>query len=61
MIANGGENDDGAVEDWLTTGNDITFLDDDGKEVKQHHVHDVQFVGNKIKRINVYSRSAPAE
>ncbi len=61
MIANGGENDDGAVEDWLTTGNDITFLDDDGTEVKQHHVHDVQFVGNKIKRINVYSRAAPAE
>mgnify|MGYP001161248545 FL=1 len=61
MIANGGENDDGVGEDWLTTGNDITFLDDDGNEVKQHHVHDVQFAGNKIKRINVYSRSAPAE
>ena len=61
MIANGGENDEGVGEDWLTTGNDITFLDDDGNEVKQHHVHDVQFAGNKIKRINVYSRAAPAE
>ena len=61
MIANGGENDEGVMEDWLTTGNDITFVDDEGNQVKEHHVHDVQFVGRKIKLINVYSRPAQAE
>jgi hypothetical protein len=27
----------------------------------ENHVHDVQFVGNQIKRINVYSRPASEE
>ena len=58
MIANKGANDDGSMEYWLTTGNDISFKDEDGNEVKQNHVHDVQFVGDQIKRINVYSRPA---
>ena len=52
----GGANDDGIMEHWLTTGNDMTQIGDDGKAVKQNYVHDVQFVGNKIKRINVYSK-----
>ena len=56
MIANGGANDEGAMEHWLTTGNDMTQIGDDGKEVKQNYVHDVPFVGNKLKRINVYSK-----
>ena len=50
-----------AVEHWLTTGNDITFTDGEGNEVMENHVHDVQFVGNQIKRINVYSRPASEE
>ena len=61
MIANDGADDEGAVETWLTTGNDITFNDADGNEVTEHHVHDVQFVGNEIRRVNVYSRSSPKE
>ncbi len=61
MIASVTKNDDGVMEDWLTTGNDFMFIDELGEEVTQHHVHDVQFVGNKIKLINVYSRPAPAE
>ena len=61
MIANGAKNDDGVMENWLTTGNDFTFVDENGQEVTQHHVHDVQFIGRKIKLINVYSRPAPAE
>ena len=40
---------------------DITFADGGGNEVKENHVHDVQFVGNQIKRINVYSRPASEE
>ena len=59
MIANSGMNDQGAMEHWLTTGNDITFNTPDGDKVTEHHVHDVQFVDNQIKLINVYSRPAP--
>jgi len=61
MIANDGADDEGATETWLTTGNDITFNDADGNEVTEHHVHDVQFVGNEIRRVNVYSRLSPKE
>ena len=56
MIANDGATNGGATETWLTTGNDFTFNDADGNQVTEHHVHDIQFVGNKIKRINVYAR-----
>ena len=61
MMANSGSSNGEAVEHWLTTGNDITFTDGEGNEVKENHVHDVQFVGNQIKRINVYSRPASDE
>ena len=61
MIANDGADAEGAAETWLTTGNDITFNDADGNEVTEHHVHDVQFVGDEIRLINVYSRLAPRE
>ena len=56
MIANDGVNAEGTTETWLTTGNDITFNDADGNEVTEHHVHDIRFVGSKIRRVNVYSR-----
>lgn len=58
MVTNSGSANGEPVEHWLTTGNDITFTDGEGNEVKENHVHDVQFVGNQIKRINVYSRPA---
>ena len=61
MIANDGATNGGATETWLTTGNDITFNDADGNQVTEHHVHDIQFVGNTIKRINVYSRLSQKE
>ena len=61
MIANTGPSEQGEMETWLTTGNDITFNDAEGNSVTEHHVHDVQFVGQQIKLINVYSRPTPAE
>ena len=61
MIANTGPNEQGEMETWLTTGNDITFNDTEGNSVTEHHVHDVQFAGKQIKLINVYSRLTPAE
>ena len=61
MVTNSGSSNGEAVEHWLTTGNDIIFTDAEGNEVKENHVHDVQFAGNQIKRINVYSRPASDE
>ena len=61
MIANSGQNEEGEIEQWLTTGNDIKFLDENGNEVLENHVHDVQFVNGKIKKINVYSKQSVSE
>ena len=61
MIANSETNDDGEVEQWLTTRNDIAFNDADGNRVTEHHVHDVQFADGKIKQIYVYSRPTAKE
>ena len=57
MIANAAENEEGVIVQWLTTGNDYTDVDENGNEIFEHNVHDVQFVDGKIKRINVYSRA----
>ena len=61
MIANAAENEDGVVVQWLTTGNDYTDTDENGNEIFEHNVHDIQFVDGKIKRINVYSRAKAQE
>ena len=57
MIANSVKNEDGEIEQWLTTGNDYYDVDADGNEVFEYNVHDVQFKDGKIIRVNVYSRA----
>ena len=57
MIANAAKNKDGVIEQWLTTGNDYTDVDESRNEIFEYNVHDVQFVNGKIKRINVYKRA----
>ena len=32
------------------------LIDEEGNETLEHHVHDIEFAGDKIKKINVYSR-----
>ncbi len=61
MIANAAKNKDGALEQWLTTGNDYTDVDADGNEIFEHNVHDILFVNGKIKKINVYKRAKAQE
>ena len=56
MIANAGENEQGEIEQWLTTGNDYYDVDAEGNEIFKYNVHDVQFKDGKIVKINVYSR-----
>ena len=60
MIANKGEDDEGIMQEFLTTGNDITFIDEEGNEVVENHIHDVMFNNGKIKTIYVYSKPAPS-
>jgi len=60
MIANKGEDVEGIVQEFLTTGNDITFTDEEGNEVVENHVHDIMFEEGKIKTIFVYSKPAPS-
>ena len=57
MIANSAENENGEIEQWLTTGNDFYDVDADGNDVFEYNVHDVQFKDGKIVRVNVYSRA----
>ena len=57
MIANSTKNEDGEIEEWLTTGNDFYNVDADGKNIFEYNVHDVQFKNGKIVRVNVYSRA----
>ena len=57
MIANSVKNEDGEIEQWLTTGNDYYDVDADGNEIFEYNVHDVQFKDGKIVRVNVYSRA----
>ena len=61
MIANAGENEQGEIEQWLTTGNDYYDIDAEGNEIFQYNVHDVQFKDGKIVKINVYSREREVE
>ena len=59
MIANKGADAEGNMQEFLTTGNDITFIDEEGNEVVENHVHDIMFENGKIRTIFVYSKPAP--
>ena len=61
MIANAAKNNEGVVDNWLTTGNDYSDVDENGNEIFEHNVHDIMFVDGKIKKINVYSRAKAQE
>jgi len=61
MIANKGIDNQGEMVEFLTTGNDITFVDEDGNEVTENHVHDITFDNGKIINISVYSKPIPTE
>ena len=57
MIANAAKNIDDEMEQWLTTGNNFTDIDENGNKIFEYNVHDIQFVNGKIKKINVYTRA----
>ena len=61
MIANGVVNNEGKVEQYLTTANDFSDIDSNGTEIKEHNIHDVLFVNGKIKKITVYKRASADE
>lgn len=61
MIANAAKNKEGIIEQWLTTGNEYTDVDENGNEIFEHNVHDILFKDGKIKKINVYKRAKAQE
>ena len=61
MITNAGENEQGEIEKWLTTGNNYYDVDTYGNEIFHYNVHDVRFKDVIIVKINVYSREKEIE
>tara|TARA_B110000285_G_scaffold185695_1_gene210737 strand:+ start:928 stop:1458 length:531 start_codon:yes stop_codon:yes gene_type:complete len=57
MVANTAQGKDGKNQNWLTTGVDVVQTLDENS-VTSHHVVDVNFVGLKIKELNVYDRAS---
>ena len=60
MIANQFTDTKGVLNQWVTSGQDLTDTVE-GEEVTLHHVHDVLFVNGKIKMIYVYERAKAKE
>ena len=59
LIANEYTDEKGQLQQWVTTGNDLT-LNVEGNEVKVHQVSDVLIVNGKVQMFYVYERAAPA-
>ena len=58
LIANEYTNEKGKLQQWVTTGNDLT-LNVEGNEVKVYQVSDVLIVDGKVQMFYVYERAAP--
>ena len=56
MVTNSVQKMDGSIEHWLTTGNEFTDTVD-GEEIFMNVIADVNFVEDKIKRINIHNRA----
>ena len=61
MIANAGKNKDGNLDQWLTTSADYTDTDENGKEVLEQHMYDVNFENGKIKKVHQYAQKKSVE
>ena len=59
VIANGGENAEGTMEQWLATGNVITATGPDGAEKKTYETVDVLIEEDKIRLLNVAAQAMP--
>lgn len=58
LIANEYTDEKGVLQQWVTTGNDLT-LNVEGSEVKVHQVSDVLIVNGKVQMFYVYERATP--
>ena len=59
VIANDGENSEGAMEEWLATGNVVTTQGTDGEPVRTYETVDVLLQDGKIKLLNVAAQKMP--
>ena len=53
--------EEGKLTQWLTTGDDHKYIDDEGNVILLHLVHHIQIVSGKIKKIYAYSREPEAK
>ena len=58
LIANEYTDEKGVLQQWVTSGNDLT-LNVEGSEVKVHQVSDVLIVNGKVQMFYVYERATP--
>lgn len=61
MIANAAKNEEGIMEQWLTTGSNYSDTDENGEDIFEHNIHDIKFINGKIKEIRVYKRTKAEE
>ena len=61
IIATEGLDEEGKITQWLKTGDNHKYLDDEGNVILLHLVHDVQIEDEKIKKIYAYSRESEAK
>lgn len=61
MIANAGKNKDGSLDQRLTTTVNYTDTDENGKEVLEQQMYDVNFKNGKIEKIYAYTKKKSVE
>jgi hypothetical protein len=61
VVANDGENTEGQIEEWLSTGQIISSTDAEGNPVAEYHSIDVKLEAGKIKQVYVAAMRLPAE
>jgi len=61
VVANDGENTEGKMEEWLSTGQMISSTDADGNQTAEYHSIDVKLEGGKVRQVYVAAMQVPSE
>ena len=61
VVANDGENTEGKMEEWLSTGQMISSTDAEGNPMAEYHSIDVKLDAGKIQQVYVAAMQVPAQ
>ncbi|MEK9920764.1 MAG: hypothetical protein VW806_06200 [Halieaceae bacterium] len=61
VVANDGENTEGEMEEWLSTGQMITSTDAEGNQTAEYHSIDVKLASGKVQQVYVAAMRVPSE